>query len=184
MDSACLPEKKSSFPLPISYKNKAEGSEELGMTSLARVGFSHILCTIFYFLPCYITYFIHWCVPYYFVNISIYCCSLSISLESFAISKTYIFLHVSIRLTINTVIFCCSHCIIIWNHCPAAVYEQFPISGCATDLVHPLHLQNAGVITALLRLKLGGGWSKGRVSKDSKKIISGRRRPKRYLKYS
>jgi len=150
------------------------------MTSLARVGFSQVLCTIFYFFACYITSFIHWYVPFYFANISIYCCSLFISLESFAMFKTYILLHISFRSTINTAAFCCSHCIRIKNHSPAAVYERFAILCCATDLIHPLCLQNVSVTTPLLRLKLGRGQSKGRVSKDSEKIMTENRRPKRY----
>lgn len=145
------------------------------MTSLAGVRFNHILCTNFYFF----SLLSHLFVPFYFVSISIYCYSLSISLESFIIPQTYILLPVSIRLTINTGVFCCAHCIRIQNLCPAALYKWFGILGFATDFVHTLHLQKAGVITVLLRLKVHNGWSKGRISKDSEKIIFGRGRPKR-----
>lgn len=59
--------------------------------------------------------------------------SYSVSLENFAISKAYNLLHVSIRLIINTAVYCCSHRIRIQNHCPVGVYKQFDILDYATD---------------------------------------------------
>lgn len=171
MNSICLPGKKNheTFYSSCAFHKKIKLKIQKNCVGHLSQGWDSIMFSTF--LP--ITSHICRYVCFYVLTIFFCCCSLFISLESFTISKTYILVHGSIRL-IMTVFFC----IRMQSICPAVVYEQFDIS-CQWFCSPPTCIK-CGAIAALLRLKVDSRWSKGTVSKESKKIIFGKRRPNRY----